>query len=496
MLISYFRKRPHLIILIFILLIGLFFRSYKIINRLNFDHDGDLSAWIVKDIVINHHPRLVGQLTTAPGIFIGPLYYYLIAPFYILTKMDPIGAVIPITIIGVLTVFSYYYVFSKLFNTKVGLISSFLYAVLLSGVQIDRRVVPSTPTNIWVIWYFYTIVSIARGNYSVLPILGILIGLIWHIHIALLPALIAIPAAVFVSNKLPTKKHMINFLLALFISSLPLIIFEARHNFQQTFSLLNNFSTKDQIATGLYKFQLVFEMITKNINKLLFMPQSFKSTNNVFFVPAILLSSLLLIKSKILSLKEIIPLYVWFLGVFIFFGFSSSPISEYYFYNIEVIFLTIATLFIYLLYKQSSLGKLLTLLLLGLILLKNSYYLITQDYYHKGYLDKKALVEYVTKNAKESDFPCIGVSYITTPGENVGFRYFFYLKNLHLVHPSLEIPVYNIIIPEELSKEQGKIKFAHIGLIPPKNIPTKEIIEKSCQIPNTNLNDPMFGYVE
>ena len=106
-------------LLIFILLIPLFFRSYQIIDRYDFAHDADLFSWIVKDIVINHHYRLIGQLTSADGIYIGPLFYYLLIPFFIITKMDPIGAVIPITILGVLTVLSYYIVFSKLFNKQI-----------------------------------------------------------------------------------------------------------------------------------------------------------------------------------------------------------------------------------------------------------------------------------------------------------------------------------------------------------------------------------------
>src|SRR3989344_8753028 len=110
-MISYFKGRPHLMLLLGILLISLFFRTYQIIDRLDFGHDGDLSAWIVKDIIVNHHFRLLGQLTSAPGIFIGPLYYYLLIPFYVLTNMDPVGGAIMITILGILTTLSYYLVF-------------------------------------------------------------------------------------------------------------------------------------------------------------------------------------------------------------------------------------------------------------------------------------------------------------------------------------------------------------------------------------------------
>ena len=134
--------------------------------------------------------------------------------------------------------------------------------------------------------------------------------------------------------------------------------------------------------------------------------------------------------------------------------------------------------------------------LLILIPIKNGYFMITQDYYHKGYIEKKAVVNFIKTDSENRGFPCIGISYITAAGENVGFRYFFYLKNMHLVHPSLNIPVYNIVIPDELSLGEAKQKFGHIGVIPPTKVPSLETIQKTCQTPNTNLTDSLFGYVD
>ena len=237
-------------------------------------------------------------------------------------------------------------------------------------------------------------------------------------------------------------------------------------------------------------------MITGNINGLLFAPQSFKLTSNIFFVLIILLSSFWLIRKKILSKKELAVFITWILGVVFFFSFSSSPISEYYFSNIGIIFLSLVSLNFYLFYKSSKIGKILIIGLLALVGLKNGYFIITQSYYHKGYLEKKAVVDYINQDSKNKGYPCVGITYITSPGENVGFRYFFYLKNTHLIHPSLDIPVYNIVIPDELSLTEVKLKFGHIGIIPPTKIPTKEVIDKSCQTPNTNTTDSLFGYVD
>lgn len=488
-----FKTKTFLLLLI-ILLLGLFFRTYDPIGRFNYDHDSELFSWIAKDIIVNHHPRLIGQLTSAPGVFIGSFYYYLNVPFFLLTNMDPLGAVIPITIIGLLTILSYYIVFSKLFNRSVGLISSFLYAVLLSNVGFDRRVVPSTLTNIWLIWYFYAILMMTRGNYSVLPILGILIGLIWHIHIALLPTLIAIPAAMFLSKKLPSIKQVIYFLTTLFITSLPLLIFEARHNFQQTKSLIENFTTSHGGSTGIDKLFLVLEMITKNINNLLFAPRP--PTFIHFSIPIIILSSaILLVRKKILTLKEVITFYIWTGGVVIFFTLSSSPISEYYFASIEIIFTAILSLYLWFFYRSSKIGKIVVISLLTLVAIKNIYFFTTDYIYHKGYVERKAVADFITSDSKEKGYPCVGISYITAIGENVGFRYFFWLNKLHTIKPTADIPVYNIVIPDELSKEVEK-KFGHIGIITPKNEINMQKLQRDCQGENTNLTEPLFGYTE
>lgn len=188
-------------------------------------------------------------------------------------------------------------------------------------------------------------------------------------------------------------------------------------------------------------------------------------------------------------------MYIWILGVVVFFSLSSSPISEYYFFNIEIIFIFIVSSYFYLVLKTSRVAALVALFLLLAIALKNAHFLITQDYYHKGYQEKKEVVNFIKWDAYLKGLPCVGISYFTTPGENVGFRYFLYLNNIHTIQPSKDVPVYTIVIPEELSKDV-KVKFAHIGVILPTFLPSKEQLERICSKPNTNLTDPMFGFVK
>lgn len=485
-------------LLILILLIALFFRTYEVVSRFEFAHDGDLYSWIVKDILVNHHPRLIGQLTSADGIYIGPLFYYMLIPFFILTGMDPIGAIIPLTIISMLTIFSYWWVFKKLFNPTIGLIAAFLYGVLLWTVQFDRHIYPSTPSNLWAIWYFYTVISLSRGNFSVFPLLGILIGLIWHIHIALTPALVAVPAAIILSRKIPNIKQIFLFFFTLILISIPLIIFETRHDFIQTLSLIKNFSVDHGGGSGLPKLNLILIKLSSNIQNLIFYPQSQIIIPPILIFTGTLLSGIFIVKKKLIQVSQVISLYIWVAGVVLFFTFSSTIISEYYFANIEVIFLGFLSILLYLVQKSSRVGRYTIIFLLSIIFIKNFIYFISQDYYNKGYAERKGAAQFITKDSQEKQFPCIAVSYITNPGENVGFRYFFYLNNLHVNQPWSGSPVYTIVLPDELAQGKNEKFFGHIKVIPPDQdqIKSAEEIKQSCSGQNSNLTDPLFGYTE
>jgi len=489
-------KIKTLTILIIILGIALFFRTYKAYEWLDWAHDADLYGWIVKDILIHHHPRLIGQLTTAPGIFIGPAFYYMLTPFFALNNMLPYSGILPITIMGLVNVASTYYVFNKIFNREVGLIATFLQAVLLASFLFDRSVVPSTPTNLWILWFFYASVMITRRNRIAWPILGLLVGTIWHIHVALAPVLLVIPVAIYLSRAIPKLKDITFSLLAFIIPSIPLILFETRHGFQQAKSLLINFTADHGAGSGIDKFVDVISMIAKNINILVFSPQGFENKNMQLVLTIGLLSlGLVLLKKKLIDRNIVIISYVWIFAVVLFFSLNSSPISEYYFKSIEIIFIAFISVFLGFLFSKNKFGKVLVLLLLIIVGLKNCYYLINHKPFQKGYLTKKAIVDHIIKDSNAQGFPCVGISYITTPGENVGFRYLFWLNEIHVVHPQLGAPIYTIVIPSDLIDEKEQIRFGNIGVIPPNPVPEYEQMIKVCEGENTNLTDPMFGFV-
>ena|SRR3989344_2930827 len=486
----------HLLI-IFIILVGISLRSYDLVNRYGFAADGDLFSWIVRNIVDDKHLRLVGQQTSTLGIFIGPLFYYLLVPFYVLNLMDPVGALYFAVTISALTIISFYFVFWKLFDQVTGIVAVFLQAVLLTRVTHDRWVVPTITTSIWEVWYFFTLVMLLRGNFSVMPLLGLLAALIWHISLSLLPILILTPLAIFLSKKIPKVSDIVKGFLVFTVTSFPLIIFEIKHNFIQTTSLISSFSSSlgDQ-RSFLDKLPRVFDMAISSLSLIFFYPnQIYGVLQNAAFLILIFVLFHFCLPKGVEYKKLMIILFVWIFSMVFFFIFSSKIISEYYFDNLNMVFLSLAILIFSVILKSKQ--RWFVLAILGLLLFRSINYIInTNDHNFMGYQERKSVAKFIKEDSLSKGYPCVSVSYITHPGENIGFRYFFYLNNLHVNQPSSGSPNYTIVIPSSLSPDSIQASFGVIGVIPPTDKIDKIEVERSCSGQNANLTDPMLNYVE
>jgi len=146
----------------------------------------------------------------------------------------------------------------------------------------------------------------------------------------------------------------------------------------------------------------------------------------------------------------------------------------------------------YELFKSENRG--LAIIVLILFLLINLDKFVNYPNNDNGYRERKALVNEITRDARERGFPCISISYITDIGYDLGYRYLFVLEDLQVNHPSRMSPVYTIVYPMKPIFPQDK-SFGGIGLIYPEyekyNL---DDIKKSCEGGNDNLTYPMFGF--
>jgi len=105
---------------------------------------------------------------------------------------------------------------------------------------------------------------------------------------------------------------------------------------------------------------------------------------------------------------------------------------------------------------------------LGLYAVWNIRLILNSQGDQTGYLQRKAIVAEIDKDAKAHNYPCVSVSYITSPGYNLGYRYFFYLNKMHVNQPESGSPVYTIVFPlslvDKVDKRFGSLGFNLTGL--------------------------------
>jgi len=482
--------------IILILIVGLMLRLYKYDQLFMYNHDNDLASWIIKDIVVDKHFRLIGQETSTQGIFIGGLFYYLQIPFYMLTQRDPIGATLLGGVLGLFYILGVYYISLKVFGKRVALFAAAIYALSFVFVFNDREIVPTQPVIFWSFAFFWGLTEILKGHFRKgLMICAVLISLIWHLNFALILPVPLIFAAVLFSAKKPKISDMLLPFAILVVLSSPLLLFEYRHSFIQTKALFSSLTTDQQdILSGWDKIVRIFHLVSKNYYSVVLPSLSFPKFEQVMFFFIAIFVYLLTNLKKYRKIFTII--FLWFVIYFLFFSFYSKRVSEYYLSGIQfipVILLSLVFERITLKKKYRNFGY----LIFSVLIILNLHRFFTVPINKSGYLERKAVVAEIKRDAKERGYPCVSVSYITNPGYELGYRYLFWLEDMHVNKPNSNSPVYTIVFPLNEKLFPVNATFGALGLIYPEHSRyNKEAVMESCSGENSNLTDPMFGFTK
>ncbi|KKU22481.1 MAG: hypothetical protein UX34_C0028G0006 [Candidatus Woesebacteria bacterium GW2011_GWF1_46_13] len=107
---NWIRQNPkEAIILGVILLVATFLRLYRISEYMTFLGDEGRDVIIVRRLLVDFDPILIGPGTSIGNMYLGPLYYYLMAPALALAGLSPVGPAVQIALLGVATVFFVWY---------------------------------------------------------------------------------------------------------------------------------------------------------------------------------------------------------------------------------------------------------------------------------------------------------------------------------------------------------------------------------------------------
>ncbi len=118
------------IILIGLAIIAFVLRWYLMPGQLFFGPEQGRDFLAIRDIAVNHKLTLIGSKTDINGIFHGPIFYYLAAIPFAITRGNPVGVSAFFMIIQSLTVFLAYLLAYELTKSRrAGLIAASLFAV-------------------------------------------------------------------------------------------------------------------------------------------------------------------------------------------------------------------------------------------------------------------------------------------------------------------------------------------------------------------------------
>lgn len=481
-------------LLIVILVFGLVMRSARALELFAYGHDQDLAGWFVRDIVENRHLRLIGQETSVHGVYIGPVWYYSIVPFYVLFGMNPASGIIVSILVGLFTIFSMWFVVKSIFSNRVGLYAALIYSFSFVLVMTDREVNPTITVVLWSIWFLYSLYLILKKKTATgLLLTAFLFAVSWQINLAFVILAPVSFIALLLSKSMPKISAIRNAIIVGMVSLSPFLLFEVKNGFLQTKAILGSAIGGGTPVNFLEKLDRTTTLLSKNIRNI-YSGDLLNLSDKTAMLLMFGIFAFLVFYRK-LRIKWAILFVFWILLYVVFFSRNPLNLSEYYLNGMAVLWVLIPALLLEVLSKTLP-GKVVVLFLLMLFVVANLARFTTISVNRSGYIDRMNIVEEIKNDSLKHGYPCVAVSYITTPGNNLGYRYLFYYQNLHVNLPKTEAPVYTIVFPHTMVDKIDQ-SFGALGLIYPdyKKYAT-EGIAKSCSGTNQNLSEPLFGFTK
>ncbi len=226
------RNKKEYFILAVILLFSAFFRLYRLDKLLGFWYDQGRDALVIWDFLHYHKFFLIGPVTGIEGIFLGPFYYYLLAPFYWLGKGSPVLAAAGQAWLAVGAVFLIYYLGKKIFGREAGLLAALLYGFSYQQVVFARWLANPSPLPFFTLILLLLLYGFFQGKEKNLIFAGFVLGLCLQLEAAAATFFLPAIAVLLLWQRKKIKNFRILFLscLAFLATLLPQIYFNFRHD--------------------------------------------------------------------------------------------------------------------------------------------------------------------------------------------------------------------------------------------------------------------------
>jgi len=237
------------IALVLILGLSFFLRAYHVDELLNFFHDQGRDALVVKRMLVDKKMTLLGPQTTAKGVYLGPLYYYMgVVPLAIF-GLNPIGIDYMVCLFGVLSVLVCFLMVKDIYGEEGAYLASGLYGVSAAAIGFSNHAWNPNPLPFFMMlfmWGFYRVVVKKDSRFWIGVFIGIGAGLQIHLFCVIL---VFVTFWVLLIKKIKIDKWFYYGLGVFLILLAPWGLFELRHGFLNTKNLAN-FLSEGKVGVG------------------------------------------------------------------------------------------------------------------------------------------------------------------------------------------------------------------------------------------------------
>lgn len=320
---------------------GVFLRFYRLDDFVTFLGDQGRDAIIVKRIITLEHFPAIGAPTSIGQVYLGPFYYYFIAPWLLLFNYQPIGLAFGVAFFSAIGLLISYMIIKELFDKKIAVIFTIFITFSSTMIELSRFSWNPNLLPLFTLLTVYFVIKSSQTNkwyYFVLS--GAFLSFCIQLHY--LTLFLIPPIAILLANNLIKKTgQLMNCLFTLFsfiFFTSPLIVFDLRHDFLNSKLFLALFQSSG--TSLLTKYNSLFDsfyylnLYSFNINLSKFL---------VYILLLLLFIVLMILVKKTSNLKTFIFIFLFaILGMSLY----SGPKHQHYFGILYPLYYVIISCFI------------------------------------------------------------------------------------------------------------------------------------------------------
>ena len=246
------KKRAGLWVLVFLLLLAAFLRLNRIRGFATFLGDEGRDALVVKRMLVDGKPTLLGPSTSVGDLFLGPIYYYMMLPALWVSNLDPVGPAVMVALIGVATVWLIWRAGSDFFGPRAGFKAALLYALSQPVIEHTRFSWNPNPMpffGLLSVWSVYK--ATKTGKWFWAGLAGACLGLCVQLHYLGLGLVVGVIGLMISLRPRIGWRGWTAFVGAGLLLVSPILMFELRHDWLITNGLIRFLTHGDKLGLSL-----------------------------------------------------------------------------------------------------------------------------------------------------------------------------------------------------------------------------------------------------